>query len=201
MEKTVVADWINTRKIGYWVGAILSSENQHKLTSLLSELKQELPDALWAMPTGQLHTTLFEIVMTFRDYDEDPDSLFARHRDSIDAELKAQLGSQGPITVHFNAIEASQNAIIVKGADDGSFQKIRNAVSDRRLLPAGTRTPPDIIHSSIARYVKPVDLAWVTEVVSVHSIDFFETINQFELARIWRMPMDHKTLTVYPLDK
>lgn len=199
MEKTIVSDWINTERIGYWVGAVLSPSNQQKIANLLEDLKKELPDIIWPMPTAQLHTTLFEIVMTFRDYEDDRDAIFEKYRPALDAELTAQLANQSPITIRFDTLEVSPNAIIIRGTDDGSFQRIRDAISGKNLLPAGTRTPPDIIHSSIARYVKEDDLVRVNEIVNNQQLDLTETVKQFELVRIWRMPMDYETLKVYPL--
>jgi hypothetical protein len=201
MENTVKAEWINTEKVGYWVGAILSPDSQQKIAVLLQELKKELPEVLWAMPAAQLHTTLFEIVMTFRDYDEDRDVLFEKYRHDLDRELTAQLSNQVLISIQFDTVEASTNAIIVRGTDDGSFQRIRDAISSKHLLPSGTRTPPEIIHSSIARYVDEIDVTRVQEVVAAHSVDFRETVSQLDLVRIWRMPMDFRKVKVYPLNK
>lgn len=200
MEKTIVAEWLDEEKVGYWVGAFLSPENQQKIADLEAALKHELPGVIWTMPDiTQQHMTLFEIIMTFRDYPEDRDALFERHRAAIDAELKAQLTDQGPITVTLDTLEASPSAIIVRGTDDGSFQRIRNAISDKHLLPDGTRTPPDIIHSSLARYVKEVDVEHVRSVLAHHALKLVQTVTEFEMVRIWRMPMDYTTLEVYEL--
>ena len=145
----------------------------------------------------QQHITLFEIVMTFRDYPEDRDAIFERHRAGIDAELRAQLAGQEPITVTLDILEASPSAVIVRGTDDGSFRRIRDAISSKHLLPEGTRTPPDIIHSSLGRYVKEVELEQVRSVLAAHALKLTQTITEFEMVRIWRMPMDYTTLEVY----
>jgi len=200
MERTIVADWINKERVGYWVGFFLSSENQQEVADLEAQLHKELPDAIWTMPdTTQQHVTLFEIVMTFRGYADCPDAIFERHRAGIDAELRAALANQEPITVRFDTLEANPSAIILRGSDDGSLQRIRNAISDKHLLPDGTRTPPDIIHSSLARYVQAVDLEHVRSVVAGHQLKLTQTVTEFEMARIWRMPMDYNTLEVYKL--
>lgn len=200
MEKTVTADWLDKEKVGYWVGFFLSPENQQKIAELQAQLHQELPGILWTMPDiTQQHVTLFEIIMTFRDYPEDPDVLFERCRAGIDAQLKASLAEQKPITVTLDTLEASQSAIIVRGTDDGSLQHIRNAISDKQLLPDGTRTPPDIIHSSLARYVQEVDLSHVQAVLARHKLNLTQVVTEFKLVRIWRMPMDYTTVEVYKL--
>jgi hypothetical protein len=200
MEKTIVADWINEEKVGYAVCAFLSPENQQKIATLQIELHRELPGVIWTMPDiTQQHLTLFEIVMNFRDYPEDREAIFKRHHASIDSELKAQLADQGPITVTLDTLEVSPSAIIVRGTDDGSFQRIRNAISDKHLLPDGTRTPPDIIHSSLARYVKEADVEHIRSVIAHHELSLVQTVTEFEMVRIWRMPMDYTTVEVYKL--
>lgn len=200
MEKTIVANWINEEKIGYAVCAFLSPENQQKTADLQAELHRELPGIIWTMPDiTQQHLTLFEIVMTFRDYPEDREAIFERHHASIDAELKTQLANQGPITVTLDTLEVSPSAIIVRGTDDGSFQRIRDVISNKQLLPEGTRTPPDIIHSSLARYVKEADVEQIRSVVAHHQLKLIQTVAEFEMVRIWRMPMDYTTVEVYNL--
>ncbi len=200
MEKTIVAEWLDAEKVGYWVGTFLSPENQQKIATFQAALKRELPGVLWTMPDiTQQHVTLFEIVMTFRDYPEDRDTIFERHRAGIDAELKAQLANQGPITITLDTLEASPSAIIVRSTDDGSFQRIRDAISSKHLLPEGTRTPPDIIHSSLCRYVKEVDVERIRSVLAGHKLELIQEVTEFEMVRIWRMPMDYTTLNVYKL--
>jgi hypothetical protein len=200
MEKTIVADWIDEEKVGFAVCTFLSLENQQKIADLQAELHRELPGVLWTMPDiSQQHLTLFEIVMTFRDYPEDSDVIFERHRTGIDVELKKQLAAQGPIVVTLDTLETSPSAIIVRGTDNSSFQRIRNAMSDNHLLPEGTRTPPDIIHSSLARYVKEVDLERVRSIVAAHQLALTQVVDKFEMVRIWRMPMDYTTIETYEL--
>lgn len=200
MEKTIVADWINQERVGFTVCAFLSPENQQRIADLQAELKSELPGVIWAMPDiTQNHITLFEIVMTFRDYTEDRDAIFERYRADIDAELKTQLANQRPITVTIDTLEASPSAIIVRGTDDGSFQRIRDAISSKYLLPEATRTPPDIIHSSLARYIKEIDVEHVRSVVARHQLEFTQTVTHFKMVRVWRMPMDYVPLETYEL--
>jgi hypothetical protein len=198
MEKTVIADWIGEDKVGYWVGFFLSPENQRKIADLHSQLYKELPGMLWTMPDiTQQHVTLFEIVMCLGKYSEDRDTIFEQYRGGIDAELRALLTNRIPITVTLNTLEASPATIIVRGTDDGSFQHIRNAISSKHLLPKGTRTPPDIIHSSLARYIKEVDLEHIRSVVARHQLKLTQQVTEFEMVKISRPPMDYATLRVY----
>lgn len=200
MEKTIIADWINKEKVGYAVCAFLSPENQQKIANFHRVLHHELPGIVWTMPdVSQQHITLFEIVMTFRDYPQDRNALFERSRPGIEAELKKQLLHQGPITVTLDTLEAGPTAIIVRGTDDGSFRRIRSAISSKQLLPQGTRTPPDIIHSSLARYIKAVDREYVASVLARHTLKLTQTVTAFEMVRVWRMPMDYTTLEVFKL--
>jgi hypothetical protein len=63
-------------------------------------------------------------------------------------------------------------------------------VSNKHLLPEGTRTPPDIIYSSLGRYVKEVDLGQVRSALAAYRLELTQEVTEFEMVRIWRMPMD-----------
>lgn len=195
-----MADWIGERKIGYTVCAFFSPENQRRIAKLQAELHRALPGVLWtASDVTQHHLTLFEIVMTYRDYPQDRETIFKDHEVAIDAELTAQLAHQGPVPVSLDTLEVSPSAIIVRGTDDGSFQRLRDVVSGKHLLPEGTRTPPDVIHSSLIRYVKEIDAEQVRSVVAGHQLKLTEVVTQFEMVQVWRMPMDYTTLKTYKL--
>ncbi len=107
MTKTVIADWVNKDRVGYWVGFYLSEKNQKIVGELLRNLDEELPGVLWTMPTNRLHVTLFEIIMTLRDYPEDRDELYNRHKNEIESSLDVLFHSQRPIHLYFDVLEAS----------------------------------------------------------------------------------------------
>jgi hypothetical protein len=199
MEKTVVADWLEQDKVGYWVGFFLSEENQIKIDKLLKELSEELPGILWTMPPNRLHVTLFEIIMSLRDYPEDKDELYSRQKDEIEHNLAELFSSQAPIHIKFETLEASPQTIIITGRDNGDFQKLRDIAVKRPIIQEGSRTPPDIIHSSIARYIKSEDLGLVQNILSNYSVSLEENVQSFRLCRVYHTPMETNLLKTYQL--
>lgn len=193
-------DYVGKTLIGYGVGAFLSEQSQKIVTNLLQQLTDELPGILWPMPPEALHITLFEIIVALDAYKGDRDELYEKHKVAIDQELDAMLSQMGPISIDFKYLEASPAAIIVKGTDDGGMQKIRESIVSKGLLPSETKLPPNIIHSSIARYIKAVDLDHVQKITERHVVDFKETIHEFKLMRATGAPMvGIKTLKIYRL--
>lgn len=179
MEQTIVADWIGKTNIGYGACALVTAESQKKITSLLSKLDEELPGTLFCMPAHALHITLCEVIVALHSYSENMDTLLDTYAGRFDKELRSILVGQQPIDIHFQSLEASPNAIIIKGTDDGSFKRIRDEIVRRGLLPPETKLPPTIIHSSIARYEKAVPLDSVQQVVAKYDVDFVERVGTF----------------------
>jgi 2'-5' RNA ligase len=201
MGKTIIADSIGKEVIAYGVVAFLSKEFQIKIAELTDALQKELPEILWITPPEALHITLFEIVMPLREYRQDKDQIYFERASEIDKEIAKSLLGLNPITVTFNILEASLSAITAQGTDNGAFQRIRNCIVNKGLLPPETRTPPDIIHSSIARYSKSVDLEVVQVALKSHSLNFQETIREFVLVKDTKTPLlKYETVKVYPLN-
>jgi hypothetical protein len=64
-----------------------------------------------------------------------------------------------------------------------------------------TRPPPAIIHSSIARHLKEVDLGQVQEVISRHKIFIEEEVAEFKLLRYEILPLQkYKVLRGLPFE-
>jgi hypothetical protein len=199
MTEIIPFTGVGQKEVGYVLVARLSKAAQAYITSLLHGIDGELPGLLWRMPPKALHSTLCEIFQP-KDYGYDKTAAYLQHAQQYEAVVQRILAGLGRITVHFNAIEASPAAIIVRGQDDGSFNRVRTELADGLLLPAGTKRPPDIIHSSIARYADRGDLSRVQEVVKRYPVDFTEEITEFRLERCTVQPLlETETLAVYPL--
>ncbi len=201
MATTTIATWLNQERVGYWVGCFLSPEQQQVVAALQTALSRELPGLLWLTPPQRLHVTLFEIIMPLRDYPLDKDQLFAAHHDEIAWNLDVLFRRQPPIRIDFNAVAASPETIIITGTDDGSFERWRAEAVARPIIQQGSRTPPDIIHSSIARYVQSADLDTVRSTVAKHAVHFQETVRSLSLCRIFRTPMECEVLHEYALEQ
>jgi hypothetical protein len=160
--------------------ALLSETGQQQLTSLLEGLRERLGDTIWPMPAAALHITLCEIIQP-KPYIEDKAALLKNfpHYEAVLEEIL----TMPPIPITFDTIEVSPQTIIVRGRDNGTFNRIREQLVEKLPLPNETKSPPDIIHSSIARYTKEVDMEEVKAVVADFSISFVETISEFQLLR------------------
>lgn len=199
MAETVPATNIGEREIGYVLLALLSDEAKDQIVSLQQELDRELPGALWLMPRDALHVTLCEIIQP-KDYGEDKTQLFERNRQAFEDVSSRVLAGFGEIAVQFDTIEASSGAIIIRGQDDGSFNAIRKRLVAQLSLPEATKRPPDIVHSSIARYTKSVELGNVEQIVDAHRIDLQEQVTAFKLVRCSVQPLlEYETLQTYRL--
>jgi len=160
--------------------ALISETGQQQITSLLEKLSERLNGIIWPMPATALHITLCEIIQP-KPYVEDKAKLLKNfpHYERV---LEEAL-TMPPIPVTFDTIEVSPQAIIVRGRDDGTFNRVREQLAEKLPLPSETKSPPDIIHSTIARYKKEVDVEEVKAVVASMDINFVETISEFQLLR------------------
>lgn len=158
--------------------ALLSETGQQQVISLLEEIKKQLGDIIWPMPAKALHITLCEIIEP-RPYFESKAKLLKKfpHYEAVLEEVL----TMPPIPVHFDTIEVSPQAIIIRGRDDGTFNRIREELVEKLPLPNETKSPPDIIHSSIARYTKEVNIEEVKAITDSFRVDFVETVNEFQL--------------------
>jgi 2'-5' RNA ligase len=199
MLETIPANNIGQEEMGYVLLALLSDNAQSQITNLLGDLDRELPDTLWCMPPNALHITLCEIYQP-KDYGQDKTSLFEQNKQQYEDAARKVLADFSKIAVNFNAIEASTGAIIVRGQDDGSFNAIRAQLVERLPLPVETKRPPDIVHSSIARYTKAVSLDEVRRAVAGDQIDFSEEVTEFKLVRCTVQPLlKYEVMQTYPL--
>jgi hypothetical protein len=157
MTKTIPAEYIGRPNLGYVLVALPSEKTKARLATLLGELAVELPDVIWRMPPEQLHITLCEIIQP-KPYSEDKEKLYNLHKEEYENIPEQILSAMPKFTIALDVIESSPQAIIVRSSNPSSFNLIRSQLVQNMQLPTETRTPPDIIHSSIARYVLEVDL-------------------------------------------
>ncbi len=199
MTNTQIAEYIGQPNLGYVLVALPSGNMQRQITDLLDKLSRQLPGIIWPMPSQQLHLTLCEIIQP-KDYSQDKEALYKLHQAQYENTLSQILADTSKFTVTLNTIEASPQAIIVRASDSSTFNSIRAKLVANIQLPRQTRTPPDITHSSIARYLQEVDLDKVQRVIARHSIVIEEEIAQFKLLKTLIPPLqEYQVLETYPL--
>lgn len=183
------------------MNAEFSDENAQQLVELINKLQVEFGGAVYGMPRPSLHITLLDWIAPLVDYDgQDKGALFARVRPTYDKVMADILSEVGPIRVHFDTIQVAPTTIIVVGHDDGQFQSIRDQFVQRVDLLPGTKLPPQIIHSSIARFTKPIELGPVAELIQSQKVDFVQQVDAFRLVHTRQEPMlDFEVLKRYEL--
>ncbi len=199
MIKTIPADYIGESNLGYAIVALPSEQTKAGIVALLDDLTNELPGILWRMPPEQMHLTLCEIIQP-KAYTQDKEWLYNLPRQEYENTLSEIFSTLPRFSIILDITEASPQAIIARSSDPTSFNKIRTQLSQKMQLPVETRTPPDIIHSSIARYLKETDLDKVQEALGRYNISLNEDIAEFKLLRTTVMPLqEFEILKTYPL--
>lgn len=169
--------------VGYIVNSGLSRQAQIAVRQIQDKLLEAFPSAIWAAPAESLHITLMDWTAPLVDYGQDKDKLFQTIRPKYTETLVSVLEGQSSIPIQFGAIEVHPGAIIIKGNDDGSHQRIRENFLKKITLLPGTKNPPQIVHSTICKFVKEIDLEDVKHALRDESIDLHEEVAEFRLVR------------------
>lgn len=199
MTHTIPTDYIGRQDLCYALLALPSKNFKRRVRDLLADLVAELPGVIWPMPPEQLHITLCEIIQA-KSYSQDKEALFNSHQERYETAPGAVLSRLPKFTVTFDVVEVSPQAIIIRASDSSMFNDIRAKLLEAMELPRETRTPPDITHSSIARYLSAVDITQVQEAVSRHSLTIEEEITEFKLLRTTTLPLEkYEIVGSFPL--
>lgn len=201
MNRTQPVDWINQPKIGYMVNTEFSEVNKAKLLEVIQEIDLGYQSDIFCTPPDSLHITLLDWVAPLVDYDgQDKDRLYESVFEVYDQAMSEVTSSSGPIEVKFDEIRVSPSTIFITGRDDGSFQRIRSQFLKKVELLPGTKLPPDIIHSSLARFTAAIDLGEVSSFIASRTIDFTEVASGFRLVRSSIEPLiDYRVIKRYEL--
>lgn len=201
MSITQITDNIGKPDNAYAIVSLLSASTNQQVSNLLTQLSSALGEIVWIMPKDALHITLCEIIQA-KVYQEVKQVIYDRHSSEYENVTANILRKFDPIRIIFDTIEVSPQAIIIKGNDDGSFQKIRKVLIDMLPLPSETKLPPNIIHISIARFTKEVQLNEIEKIVEKYTISIHETITEFQLVNNLTPPLlSYEVIRTYPLSK
>lgn len=171
-------------RLGYIINVLLSKAACEAIAPVQDELARQFPGAIWKAQAGAAHITVIDWLTPGVDYGKDKDDLFKNLGPAYIAALNDILKNQPPITITFDRIEAYRTAVIIKGTDDGSLQRIREQFLERVDLLPGTKVQtPSFIHSTICRFTKEVDLADVRRTIAQLPINFEERIPELWLSR------------------
>jgi hypothetical protein len=167
---------------------------------LIQQLGGHFKDAIFKPALPALHITLFDWVAPLIDFGQDKHRMFEQLQPAYDQALEAILAAEKPITVVFDQLKASPNTIYIEGRDDGTFKRIRDRFIEMVELPEGAKQPPAIVHSSLARFVKPIDLEEARTFLATKQISFTEEVRNFRLLHAVNEPPLHlEVLKNYPI--
>jgi 2'-5' RNA ligase len=204
MEFSQSADWVGKPYEGYVVNAEFSDENKAQLQQLIQEMQQILGNAAHCMPPESLHITLLDWIAPLVDYDgADKAGLFEQIKPEYDAAMSEAIASVGqPIEIHFDELRVSPSTIFITGRDNGEFQKIRDEFVERIQLLPDTKRPPQIVHSSLARFTDRISLDGINAFIARHNLDMTQRVDDFRLVHTMREPMlEFEILKRYHLGK
>jgi len=184
------------------VNTLLSQSTQDKVRNLQNILVSELRDVAWATPPDALHITLLDWLAPLVDYGDDKEGVFEKIHFEYDAALAGILETIEPINVNFNGAIVSPSAIAIIADEESTqaFNDIRQKFLAKIDLLPNTKQPPNIVHSTIVRFVGEVALGDVKKVVDTLDIAFVEHVDSFQLVRETVLPMmDYSVIKRYPL--
>ncbi|HSW36868.1 MAG TPA: hypothetical protein VLG37_00695 [Candidatus Saccharimonadales bacterium] len=185
----------------YTIANLLSNASIRNVEQIQQQIVKLLSDVVWITPSNCLHITLMEIICN-TDYGNLPrKQLFSdwyRHYSEIAKEI---IGQFSDFSLDFNTLEISPSAIIIKASDPGPLNNIRSALLSKTTLPRKTKLPPDIAHSTIARFTKATELERLREIIGSIKVNINEHIESFKLIEGLAPPiLDPKEITNYPLN-
>lgn len=201
MNRTEVSPEIGKNAISYVLNVALSKENQERVTELQRKLKSLNDDAIWLSPAESLHITLMDWIAPLVDYDEDKDELFKGVFEQYDKCLSEILNKVQPFEVTFESIIAKPKAIFIKGADRGEFNLIRSSFLDKITLMPNTKLPPKIIHFTVGRFTKEVNLEPIERITNNLGLELTQEVSAIRLVREAKVPMlNYEVIKEYKLN-
>ena len=199
MTKTVPANFLGDHYFGYVLLALMPDEARRQIEKLLVDLAAELPGVLWTMPSSQLHITVCEIIQP-KPYDEDRDVLYDLYKDRYEYGLAELLATTKKFTITLDTIEVSPQAVILRSSNSDYLNNLRADIVASMPLSQETRTPPDITHSSIARFIKEVDVETVQQVIDRITPCIKIEIDELTLLKNLVMPLEkYEVIQTFPL--
>lgn len=199
-ENTIINHDIGRAVTGYMVNAIFDHASKQIIADVQDALGKEFGDSIWLTPIDSLHITLLDWIAPLVDYGEDKSKLFRDHFDQYDAALQTSLLDIKPIFLQFDTVKATPGAVIIAASDNTVLDSIRQHTIDQVTLLEGTKQPPKITHSTIARYNKSFPLEQIICFLEDYSINFTYNVDHFRLIREDIAPqLQYEVLKEYPI--
>lgn len=170
----------------YSLLALISKENSEKLSTILGSLSNTFPGARYSLKQGQLHITVTAVMRDISFGDRTREE-FLTQEDAIIKGINEVVKNYSSFSLHFDQIEATQDALIIKSSDKKILNGLRADVIKRLSIPY---PPATIAHSSIARFKSEIPLEDIQNILKEIEIDFMEYITELVLVRETVMPLE-----------
>jgi 2'-5' RNA ligase len=180
MTPTIPVD-TNQRVIAYWIASPVSDELARVIAQVQAALKERFADAIWPVPRESLHITFNALSPIFGSHNIDsaPGSPAPEYTEAF----RKLTAKQPPIKLLFDTVEAFPAAIILKAQDDGSYHSLRSRFNESVKLPKGTKATPNIIHTTICKFHRSIDLDEVKDFLATKSIEVNTLVSEFRVVR------------------
>jgi hypothetical protein len=185
---------------GYIVIGSYSRENQQVIHRIQDQLRSSLPGIRFWFPRGdQLHITFAHIITPEVTYHKNSTELYADLKSSAIDSLRGAIPQNLDVEIIFDKVEAFPAAIIIKGRDDGSYARMRAGFINKFSLPEQTRKPPEIIHTTIARFENEAPFDEIEKFVYGLNISFTQETSELLLIHEQKVFVQkHEVLERFP---
>ncbi len=187
--RTIPNHDINRPVVGYMLNTEISPENCPQISHIQAHLSEHFGDAVWNTPPETLHITLFDWLAPLVDYGQDKERLFEQIFPEYDKAVRKAVAQEHLVRVTFDTINVSPAAVFITGHDDGTFARIRKFFLDHAVLLPNTKLPPQIIHSTIARFVGELSVEEVQASLKGLHLSFEQPVASFRLIKETLDPM------------
>lgn len=198
MQNTVVSPLVHSPD-EHSIVAMLEGVVAQSVIAIQIQLEALLGDAIWLTPPNALHMTLMEIICDTQYTGMSRGEHFLQWYEQYNHAARETIAQFGPFDVTLSELHASKGAIILKAAASEPFNAVRAKLLENTVLPAETKTPPDITHCSIARYNQAIDLDSVRERTRDIAVNLTIHVTEFKLMKDLGPDFHPKPLEVYRL--
>jgi|GEM_PF-2652000 len=172
----------------------------------VQSIAREVGDGLYVQPARSLHITALDFIDPIIDPQKfgyaSKAELWAKIGPQCQAAIERALKNVTPFTITFDELRVYDAAVILAGHDDGQLEKIRHSISQEiaGLQLPRTKQPPQIIHTTVARYTRVMPLQPVRELAAAEPLEFKLQVTALHLRNQLKANMlEYTDLKVYDL--
>lgn len=197
---TVVAPLLDAKLLGYPYVCFVDEAVQADIVKIQRRFSEVLPGQLWLPGPKSLHVTYLHLLSPDVAYNEPVEQLYRENADRADEAMRQVAEEFGSFRINCGEVVVSPAAIIVKWDDGGQMDRMREALTSRFKLPEFTKNAPNIVHTTIARFLKPMPLAPVQDLARKLQVIAMPMISEIDLVRETRIYLqEFEVVERYPL--